>query len=152
MSVGFGLVGSGFMAHTYAESLAKHVPDGHLVAVAEGTRAPALAAEYGVPVEPDMAALVARDDVDAVLICTPHSTHLPLTVAAAAAGKHVYIEKPMAVTLADCDAMIARLSRCPRPARRQPRHAASRVAGRGQGADRRRQHRRAADRAGPLAR
>ena len=54
MSVGFGLVGSGFMAHTYAESLAKHVPDGHLVAVAEGTRAPALAAEYGVPVEPDV--------------------------------------------------------------------------------------------------
>ena len=40
MSVGFGLLGSGFMAHTYAESLAKHVPDGHLVAVAEGTRAP----------------------------------------------------------------------------------------------------------------
>ena len=48
MSVGFGLLGSGFMAHTYAQSLAKHVPDGHLVAVAEGTRAPALAAEYGV--------------------------------------------------------------------------------------------------------
>ena len=40
MSVGFGLLGSGFMAHTYAQSLAKHVPDGHLVAVAEGTRAP----------------------------------------------------------------------------------------------------------------
>jgi predicted dehydrogenase len=107
MSVGFGLLGSGFMAHTYAQSLAKHVPDGHLVAVAEGTRAPALAAEYGVPALPDAAALLARDDVEAVLICTPHSTHLPLTLAAAAAGKHVYLEKPMAVTLADCDTMIA---------------------------------------------
>ena len=83
------------------------MPGGHLVAVAEGSRAPALAAEYGVPALPDTAAVLARDDVDAVLICTPHSTHRPLTLAAAAAGKHVYIEKPMAVTLADCDAMIA---------------------------------------------
>ncbi len=107
MSVGFGLLGSGFMAHTYAESLARHVPDGHLVAVAEGSRAPSLAAEYGVDAADGAAALLARDDVEAVLICTPHSTHRPLTVAAAAAGKHVYIEKPMAVTLADCDAMVA---------------------------------------------
>ena len=83
MSVGFGLLGSGFMAHTYAQSLAKHVPDGHLVAVAEGSRAPALADEYGVPALADTAAVLARDDVDAVLICTPHSTHRALTEAAA---------------------------------------------------------------------
>ena len=133
MSVGFGLVGSGFMAHTYAQSLAKHVPDGHLVAVAEGTRAPALAAEYGVDRSPDMAALLARDDVDAVLICTPHSTHLPLTEAAAAAGKHVYIEKPMAVTLADCDAMIAacRDARVLLDVNHVTRHRASPVAAKG---------------------
>jgi predicted dehydrogenase len=107
MSVGFGLLGSGFMAHTYAESLAKHVADGHLVAVAVGSRAPGLAEEYGVAAEPSAEALLARPDVQAVIIATPHSTHLPLTRAAAAAGKHVYIEKPMAVTLAECDAMIA---------------------------------------------
>ena len=52
VSVGFGLLGSGFMAHTYAECLAKHVPDGHLVAVALGSRAPGLADEYGVALEP----------------------------------------------------------------------------------------------------
>ena len=40
------------------------------------------------------------------MIATPHSTHLPLTLAAAAAGKHVYLEKPMALTVAECDAMI----------------------------------------------
>ena len=106
MSVGFGLLGSGFMAHTYAECLAKHVPDGHLVAVALGSRAPGLADEYGVALEPTAESLLARDDIQAVIIATPHSTHLPLTAAAAAAGKHVYIEKPMAVTLADCDRMI----------------------------------------------
>ncbi len=106
MSVGYGLLGSGFMAHTYAECLAKHVPDGHLVAVALGSRAPGLAEEYGVALEPTAESLLARDDIQAVIIATPHSTHLPLTAAAAAAGKHVYIEKPMAVTLADCDRMI----------------------------------------------
>jgi predicted dehydrogenase len=106
MSVGFGLLGSGFMAHTYAECLARHVPDGRLVAVALGSRAPALAAEYGVAHEPTAESLLARGDVDAVIVATPHTTHLPLTVASAAAGRHVYVEKPMAVTLADCDRMI----------------------------------------------
>ena len=133
MSVGFGLVGSGFMAHTYAESLAKHVPDGHLVAVAEGTRAPALAAEYGVDHVASAAELLARDDIEAALICTPHSTHRALTEAAAAAGKHVYIEKPMAVTLADCDAMIAacRDARVLLDVNHVTRHRASPVAAKG---------------------
>ena len=94
------------MDHTYAECLAKHVPNARLVAVAVGSRAPGLAADYGVPAEASAAALLARPDVDAVIIATPHSTHAALTAQAAAAGKHVYIEKPMAVTVAECDAMI----------------------------------------------
>ena len=107
MSVGVGLLGSGFMAHTYAECLAKHVPNAHLVAVALGSRAPGLCDEYGVALEPTADALLARDDVQAVIIATPHSTHFALTLAAASAGRHVYLEKPMAVTLADCDGMVA---------------------------------------------
>lgn len=106
MSIGFGLLGSGFMNHTYAECLAKHVPNAHLVAVAVGSRAAPLAAEYGVCAEPSAEKLLGRPDVDAVIIATPHSTHQPLTALAAAAGKHVYVEKPMAVTVEDCDAMI----------------------------------------------
>jgi UDP-N-acetyl-2-amino-2-deoxyglucuronate dehydrogenase len=105
--VRFGILGSGFMARTYAEALTNHAPSGELAAVALGSRAPALGAEYGVPVESSAEALLARDDIQAVVIATPHSTHLPLTRQAAAAGRHVYIEKPMALTLAECDAMIA---------------------------------------------
>ncbi len=111
MSVGIGLLGSGFMSHTYAECLAKHVPGGHLAAVALGSRADSLAAEYGVAAEPSAEALLARQDVAAVIVATPHSTHRRLTELAAAAGKHVYVEKPMAVTVEDCDAMIAACAR-----------------------------------------
>jgi len=107
MAVRFGILGSGFMAATYAQCLSGHVPDGVLTAVALGSRAPALAADHGVAVEPSAEALLARPDVDAVIIATPHSTHLALTQAAAAAGKHVYCEKPMARDLAESDAMIA---------------------------------------------
>jgi predicted dehydrogenase len=105
--VRFGILGSGFMARTYAEALTNHVPDGRLVGVASGSRATQLAADYGVPAESSAEALLGRDDVEAVIIATPHSTHLPLTRQAAEAGKHVYTEKPMALTVAECDAMIA---------------------------------------------
>jgi UDP-N-acetylglucosamine 3-dehydrogenase len=50
---------------------------------------------------------VERDDVDAVDICAPNGLHRAMTVAACAAGKHVLVEKPMAVSLDDADAMIA---------------------------------------------
>jgi predicted dehydrogenase len=104
--VRFGILGSGFMARTYAQALRAHVPSGRLVGVAIGSRADALAADYDVPAEPSADALLGRDDVDAVIVATPHTTHLPLTRQAAAAGKHVYVEKPMAVSVAECDAMI----------------------------------------------
>jgi predicted dehydrogenase len=104
--VGIGILGSGFMAHTYAECLARHVEGGELRAIACGSRAPALAQEYEVSLEPSAEALLARPDVDAVLIATPHSTHRPLTLSAAAARRHVYLEKPMGLTVAECDAML----------------------------------------------
>jgi predicted dehydrogenase len=105
--VRFGLVGSGFMAHTYAQCLARHTNGTRLVAIGGGSRTAGLAAEYGVAPEPDVDALLGRPDVDAVIIATPHSLHLPHTVAAARAGKHVYIEKPMARDIEECDRMIA---------------------------------------------
>ena len=66
------------------------------------------AAEWGIRVTyPDLsAALDAQRDADAVVLATPHHLHRDGAEAAAAAGKHVLVEKPMALTLADADAMI----------------------------------------------
>jgi myo-inositol 2-dehydrogenase/D-chiro-inositol 1-dehydrogenase/scyllo-inositol 2-dehydrogenase (NAD+) len=104
--VGFGILGSGNMARVYGDALATQVDGGRLVAIALGSRAPSLAGEFGVADEPSAERLVARDDVDVVVIATPHSTHLPLALQAAAAGKHVYLEKPMALDVAECDQII----------------------------------------------
>jgi predicted dehydrogenase len=105
VTVGFGLLGSGYMGRTYAACLTRHVTDGRLVAVTCGTRASALAAEFHCDTEASVDTILRRDDVDAVIIATPQSVHEEQCVAAAAAGKHVYTEKPMARTVAECDRM-----------------------------------------------
>ena len=107
MTVGFGLIGSGMMGRTYAAGIQRQAKDARVVAVAGGSRAPKLAAEFGIPAEPTVDALLGRKDVDVVVIATPHTTHLPLALKAAAAGKHVYLEKPMALNVEECDGIIA---------------------------------------------
>jgi predicted dehydrogenase len=106
-TVGIGMIGSGFMGLTYSEALTRHVQGARLVGVTGGRRAGQLAQEYGVPAEPSVDALLARRDLDAVVLATPDQCRLELTQKAATAGKHVLAEKPMAPTVADCDAMIA---------------------------------------------
>lgn len=64
------------------------------------------AAATGVPVYENAEALCASATVDAVYIASPHQFHPGNALAAAGAGKHLVVEKPMALTLADCDAMI----------------------------------------------
>ncbi|MDA1016284.1 MAG: Gfo/Idh/MocA family oxidoreductase [Planctomycetota bacterium] len=100
-----GVTGSGFMGRTHVDA-AHRLESTDVVAVSGGSRAEALAKDYGIDVEPDVDALVARDDIDAVVITTPHFCHYSEAIAAAEAGKHVLVEKPMATSLADCDGMI----------------------------------------------
>jgi UDP-N-acetyl-2-amino-2-deoxyglucuronate dehydrogenase len=105
-AIRFGILGSGNMARVYADALATQAHGGRLTAVALGSRAPSLAAEFGAAAEPTAEAMVGRADVDAVVIATPHSTHLEVALAAANARKHVYLEKPMALDVAECDQII----------------------------------------------
>lgn len=106
MTVRFGVVGAGYMGRTYCASLTRHIPNADLVAVWGGKRAPSVAAEFGVVAAPTYEALLERPDVDAVIITSPHTAHRAQAEAAAAAGKHVYLEKPMALSIAECDAII----------------------------------------------
>jgi predicted dehydrogenase len=106
-TIGIGMIGSGFMGLTYCEAIARHVQGCRLAAVTGGRRATQLAQDYGVPSEPSVEALLARVDVDAVVLATPDQDRARLTRLSAAAGKHVLAEKPMAPTVAECDQMIA---------------------------------------------
>jgi phthalate 4,5-cis-dihydrodiol dehydrogenase len=62
--------------------------------------------EFGARSYPAVEALCADPDVDVVYVATPHELHAPHAVMAASKGKHVLVEKPMALTLEDCRAMI----------------------------------------------
>ena len=107
MTVGFGMIGAGQMAHIHAVAIAEQAPgEARLVAVTSGSRAAALAAEFGAEAEPTIDTLLARPDIDAVIIATPHTAHLPNVLAAAAAGKHILLEKPMGLDVAECRQMI----------------------------------------------
>jgi predicted dehydrogenase len=106
MTVRVGVVGSGFMGRTWSEVAANHAAGTSIVAVAGGRRAPQLAADYGVPLEPSPNALIARDDIDLVILASPPAAHRAQTEAAASAGKHVLVEKPMAQDVAECAAMV----------------------------------------------
>jgi predicted dehydrogenase len=100
------LVGAGFIAGAHAAAAAA-LPDVELVAVTDrdGGAARRFAATWGVRVAPDVADLLDADDVDAVVVCTPNDTHAELGLAAAAAGKHLLLEKPMALTSDDARAV-----------------------------------------------
>ena len=100
------------MAPRHAQSLAQ-LPHTQLVAVADlkRSRADHFAADAGISVAADAytdyRALLDRDDVDAVSICVPSGLHAQVALDALDAGKHVLVEKPIALTLEDADAMIA---------------------------------------------
>jgi predicted dehydrogenase len=105
----FGLVGTGWVMDFHARAVLEH-PAAELVAAANW-REPSLrrlADRHGIPrVTTDWRALAADPEVDAVVIATPNALHAPQAVAFLEAGKHVLVEKPMATTLAEADAMVA---------------------------------------------
>ncbi len=109
--VGYGVTGK---AHTYGYRVApmlRPLPVTPVAAVISGRSGPAVAAAaaaYGIPEHTtDWRALVTRDDIDVVDICTPPGTHAEIAQAAAAAGKAVLCEKPLALTYPEAAAALA---------------------------------------------
>ncbi|NLB38587.1 MAG: Gfo/Idh/MocA family oxidoreductase, partial [Clostridiales bacterium] len=101
------VVGCGKVGHFHAKAY-QATKRAHLVACYNRTlpRAQAFGAEYGIPAYDDVEAMIKNQGVQAVSICTPHPNHAELAVACAQLGVHVAIEKPLAASLGDCDAII----------------------------------------------
>jgi myo-inositol 2-dehydrogenase/D-chiro-inositol 1-dehydrogenase len=107
-SVGVGLVGSRFISTIHVEAL-RHVPRAEVRAVMSPTKGHAreFAAKHRIPHHFEhLDALLARDDIDLVVVGAPNFTHCDITVRAAQAGKHVVVEKPFALNLDEADRMI----------------------------------------------
>ncbi|MBN1640208.1 MAG: inositol 2-dehydrogenase [Anaerolineae bacterium] len=104
--VNVGLIGAGRIGTLHAEHLAYRIPDANLVAVADvvAEAAQRCAARFGIPTATnDPQALLARAEIEAVVICSSTDTHAQLIVDAAAAGKHIFCEKPIDHDLARID-------------------------------------------------
>src|SRR5437016_3960090 len=103
-----GVLGSGFMGGTHARAFAK-LPDVHVVAVSSRTteKAQKLAQEVGARPTTDDMAIINDPSIEAISNTLPTHLHPQYTIAALQAGKHVLLEKPFGLTVADCDAIMA---------------------------------------------
>jgi myo-inositol 2-dehydrogenase / D-chiro-inositol 1-dehydrogenase len=99
-----GVIGCGRIGRMHASMLARDIPGYQLAAVADAVPAAAegVSAATGAPVL-TIEQLLAADDVDTVAICSSTDTHVDLVVAAAAAGKAIFCEKPVSLDLAQVD-------------------------------------------------
>lgn len=110
MSVRIGLIGAGRMGAALAYHLAYSVDTADFVAIADAhlETARQLGDRVGVStLYADYREMLKRDDLDAVVIVTPTNTHTAIIKDAAEAGKHIFTEKPLALTVAGCDEAIA---------------------------------------------
>jgi len=113
-AIRMGLIGAGRMGRVFAQTLAYTVAEVDLVAVADANAQTSaeVAAHFHVPHHyGDYRELLKREDIDAVVVVTPTATHAEVIAAAAAAGKHIFSEKPLAQTLSECDAAIEAVER-----------------------------------------
>jgi len=107
MKTGFGIVGCGMIANFHAKAI-EHIRGAKIVACTDSISASAerFAAANHCRAYPTVKAMLADPAVDVVTVCTPSGAHRDPAVAAANAGKHVIVEKPLEITLKRCDAII----------------------------------------------
>ncbi len=104
---GFGIIGCGMISDFHSAAISE-LEHGQLVAVSSrnAENAKRLTDRYDVDSYTDYSEMLKRDDLDIVCVCTPSGAHLEPAVAAAEAGKHVIVEKPLEITLQRCDQII----------------------------------------------
>ena len=109
-----GLIGAGRIGRLHAGHLAGQIPRAHLLVVADVAEDAAreCAREFGIPrAVADSRAVLENPDLDAVVICSSTDTHAQIIEEAAEAGKHVFCEKPIALSLAAIDRALAAVER-----------------------------------------
>ena len=107
MGFGFGIIGCGMISKFHARAI-RDIRGAKLVGCYNRTPGPAerLASETGCQAYTDLDEMLANPSIDVVTIGTPSGAHMEPAVAAARAGKHVIVEKPLEITLRRCDAII----------------------------------------------
>lgn len=107
MSIGIGIVGCGMIANFHARAIAD-AKGAHLVGACSRSKEEyePFAAQHNCKGFGSLEEMLADDSVQAVSICTPSGLHMDPAVAAAKAGKHVIVEKPLEITVERCDAII----------------------------------------------
>ncbi|MCI0754729.1 oxidoreductase [Teichococcus vastitatis] len=106
-----GLIGYGFAGRIFHAPLITATPGLQLKAVMTRRTAAAGVEMMGAALVPDPQQLIARADVDVVVIATPNDSHAPLARAALLAGKHVVVEKPFALNLPEAEELAALAAR-----------------------------------------
>lgn len=111
--IGVGIVGYGYAGRVFHSYLVGRANGLELRAVAarDAGRREQAARERGVRTYPTLGEMVRDDSVQLVVLATPHDTHCALAVQALEAGRHVVVDKPMAITLAEADRMVAAAQR-----------------------------------------
>lgn len=108
-SIGVGLIGAGQIGKVHAQNLASRVPNARLVGIADSNieAAKSVAAITGVTdVETDYTLLLRKEEINAVIVATPTFMKSQIVRAAIEAGKHVFCEKPIAITLREADEFV----------------------------------------------
>ncbi|MGO4497845.1 Gfo/Idh/MocA family protein [Paenibacillus sp. 2RAB27] len=103
--VRFGVVGSGYFGGELARAL-NRLEGARVVAVHGGSRAASLSEELQCEAIDRLEDLVNRDNIDAIIVASPNNIHKEPVIQAAKQGKHVFCEKPIALTLSDCEDMV----------------------------------------------
>ncbi|MCE7981566.1 MAG: inositol 2-dehydrogenase [Caldilinea sp. CFX5] len=110
-----GLIGAGRIAQAHAATVAYRISNAQLAIVTDpiASAATNIAAKFRIPtIAPNYQAILADPQIDAVFICTPTDTHAEIMKAAARAGKQIFCEKPIALTLAATDDALAVVEQC----------------------------------------
>lgn len=103
------ILGAGFVSDIHVESYRRFVPEADVVAVytRNSEKAKAFAEKHNIPAwYDDLSSIIKHSDCEVVDICLPNFLHFDAVIKAASAGKHIIIEKPLAVTLEEADEMI----------------------------------------------